>query len=62
MIMVNDIISRNRFVINFHLNMPPKKRLYHDNYLEVGFTSVSIDSIARPKCVVCKQALPLKIT
>ena len=37
--------------------MAAKKRKYNDNYLELGFTSITIGGIQKPQCVICHKVL-----
>ena len=34
-----------------------KKRLYSDEYIKYGFTSININNIERPQCVICLKTL-----
>jgi len=37
--------------------MPPKKRLYREEYLQYGFSYFNDNGIVKPRCVVCKKIL-----
>jgi hypothetical protein len=39
------------------LLIPGKIRKYSEEYLWQGFSSVTIDNVARPECVVCGEVL-----
>lgn len=34
-----------------------KRRLYSDEYIKYGFTSININNIERPQCVICLKTL-----
>ena len=37
--------------------MSSKKRKYDDSYIQFGFTSVVVDGIEKPQCVLCNKVL-----
>ena len=37
--------------------MAAKKRKYNDDYLKLGFTSITIGGIQKPQCVICHKVL-----
>ena len=38
-------------------SMSSKKRKYDDSYIQFGFTSVVIDGMVKPQCVLCNKVL-----
>ena len=37
--------------------MAAKKRKYSDDYIQLGFTSITIGGIQKPQCVICHKVL-----